>query len=233
MKRICLISLAIVLVIALVSSLSLVGCASSPEEEDYGSVMGEVTDTAGNPLGDVTISVAGESGVTNEQGWFSISNVAAGVDQSEAEVVDGLVRRSIKVVFDEQIPLEGVAPVVESFDQGWKVEVSSSMPAAEYLEGLEAIPGLREAAARLAGGDRSFADRHHVDCQYRCVVEGVNGSRRPGLRLVVIPCAHGLLDHGSVYSHQSLQHHLQPGSLCIDPRVRQTPGLFFTRRRFP
>ena len=27
------------------------------------------------------------------------------------------------------------------------------MPSSEYLEGLDQIPGLREAAARLAGGD--------------------------------------------------------------------------------
>jgi hypothetical protein len=51
---------------------------SIPTTEDYGLVMGKVTDTAGNPLGDVTIMAGGESGLTNEQGWFSISNVAAG-----------------------------------------------------------------------------------------------------------------------------------------------------------
>jgi magnesium chelatase subunit I len=56
-------------------------------------------------------------------------------------------------VFDALVPLEGVASVVESFNQGWKVEVSADLPAGSYLEGLDEIPGLREAAARLAGGD--------------------------------------------------------------------------------
>jgi magnesium chelatase subunit I len=77
----------------------------------------------------------------------------AGVDRSEGQVVDELLKRAVKVVFDERVPLEGVASVVESFDQGWKVEVSQAMRSEEYLVGLEEIAGLREAAARLAGGE--------------------------------------------------------------------------------
>jgi len=42
---------------------------------------------------------------------------------------------------------------VEAFEQGWQVEVSEDMPATEYLEGLDQIPGLREGAAALAGGE--------------------------------------------------------------------------------
>ena len=77
----------------------------------------------------------------------------AGADRSESEVVRDLMRRAARVVFDAQVPLEGVASVVESFNQGWKVEVSASMASVDYLVGLDEIPGLREAAARLAGGD--------------------------------------------------------------------------------
>ena len=46
-----------------------------------------------------------------------------------------------------------MASVLESFEQGWKMEVSETMPSSEYLVGLDAISGLRDAAARLAGGD--------------------------------------------------------------------------------
>jgi magnesium chelatase subunit I len=77
----------------------------------------------------------------------------AGVERPESEVIRDLARRATKVVFDEHIPLEGVASVVESFEQGWKVEVGPRMPAEEYLSGLDAISGLRDAAAALAGGD--------------------------------------------------------------------------------
>jgi magnesium chelatase subunit I len=77
----------------------------------------------------------------------------AGVDTNEAEVIGGLLQRAVKVIFDECVPLEGVASVVESFEQGWKVEVSEDMRSEDVLAGLDEIAGLRDAAARLAGGD--------------------------------------------------------------------------------
>jgi magnesium chelatase subunit I len=77
----------------------------------------------------------------------------AGADRTEGQVIDELRRRAVKTVFGECVPAEGVASVVEAFQQGWMVEVSERMRAEEYLEGLDAIPGLREGAAALAGGD--------------------------------------------------------------------------------
>jgi magnesium chelatase subunit I len=77
----------------------------------------------------------------------------AGEERSEGEVVRGLISRAVRTVFDAIVPLEGMASVVDSFQQGWKVEVAADMRAGDYLDGLDEIPGLREAAARLAGGD--------------------------------------------------------------------------------
>jgi magnesium chelatase subunit I len=76
-----------------------------------------------------------------------------GSETPESELIADLQRRSVKVVFDERVPLEGVASVVESFEKGWKVEVSEAMESREYLAGIDEIAGLREAAARLSGGD--------------------------------------------------------------------------------
>jgi len=77
----------------------------------------------------------------------------AGAEQSEQEIVEGLLRRAIRVVFEAAVASEGLASVVDAFEQGWQVEVSAAMPSADYLEGLDQIAGLREAAARLAGTD--------------------------------------------------------------------------------
>jgi magnesium chelatase subunit I len=77
----------------------------------------------------------------------------AGAEQSENEVVSGLLRRATRVVFDERVAGEGTATVLDAFDEGWQVEVGSAMPAGDYLEGLDQIAGLREAAAALAGTD--------------------------------------------------------------------------------
>ena len=77
----------------------------------------------------------------------------AGAEQSETEVIGGLVRRASRVVFDERLAGEGTATVLEAFEEGWQVEVGPAMGAADYLDGLDQIPGLREAAAALAGTD--------------------------------------------------------------------------------
>jgi magnesium chelatase subunit I len=98
----------------------------------------------------------------------------SGAERSEEEVVRELVQRATKVVFDERIPLEGMAPVIESFEKGWKVEVSQAMPAREYLAGLDQIAGLEAAAARLAGGSSPARLASAVEF----VLEGLHLSNR-------------------------------------------------------
>ena len=77
----------------------------------------------------------------------------AGADRSESEVIEGIVKRATRAVFDDRIPAEGVASVIASFDEGWKMQVSAAMPSSEVLAGIDEISGLREAAAQLAGGE--------------------------------------------------------------------------------
>ncbi len=74
-------------------------------------------------------------------------------ERSDLEVICGLFRCATRAVFDVEVPLEGMAPVIESFERGWKVEVSPSMPSTEVLAGIDSIAGLRTAATRLGGGD--------------------------------------------------------------------------------
>jgi len=77
----------------------------------------------------------------------------AGNEKSEDEVIEELLKRAARVVFDARVPLEGMASVIEAFDAGWQVEVGAEMSSIDYLEGLDEIAGLRDAAAALAGGD--------------------------------------------------------------------------------
>lgn len=94
--------------------------------------------------------------------------------RSEAETLAEIVQHAIKTVFDARVPEEGLAPVALAFDQGWRVEVSAAMPAAELVSGLEAIPGLRQGAALLAGGDS--APRLAAAVEF--VLEGLHLSNR-------------------------------------------------------
>lgn len=98
----------------------------------------------------------------------------AGEDRSEVEVVRELIQRAIRQVFDVRVPLEGMASVIESFNQGWNVEVSAEMPAVDYLEGLDEIQGLRDAAAQLAGGDSP----ERLACAIEFLLEGLHLQNR-------------------------------------------------------
>jgi len=97
-----------------------------------------------------------------------------GRERSGGEIFQDLLRRATKLVFDANVPLEGIAAVADAFEQGWKVEVGADLAAAELLEGLEQIPGLREGAARLAGGDSPARLASAVEF----VLEGLHLSNR-------------------------------------------------------
>jgi len=77
----------------------------------------------------------------------------AGAERSEDEILLDLMQRAVRVVFEEHVQDEDVKPVVESFDQGWQVEISATLPSNSYLDGLDEIAGLRSLAGTLAGSD--------------------------------------------------------------------------------
>jgi len=72
-----------------------------------------------------------------------------GEDVKEEEVIERLLNRAILKVFDKYAKIEEMKKVIEYFEQGWGVEVSDAMPSEEYLEGIRAISGLREAIVAL------------------------------------------------------------------------------------
>jgi len=98
----------------------------------------------------------------------------AGAERTEEEVIEHLIERATRRVFDARVSQEGVASVVDAFDQGWQVEVSEDLAASEYLEGLDEIPGLRAAAVALAGGDS--AERMASAIEF--ILEGLHLSNR-------------------------------------------------------
>jgi len=75
-----------------------------------------------------------------------------GGETPEEEIFERLVRRATKIVFDERVRLEDLQPLIESFNEGWKVEVGAELPSREYVEGLENIRGLGEAVEKLGLG---------------------------------------------------------------------------------
>jgi magnesium chelatase subunit I len=68
-----------------------------------------------------------------------------GDDRASEAPLERLMNRAILAVFDRSIAIDRLGKVSEYFANGWGVEVSDRMRAEEYLEGIRAIPGLREA----------------------------------------------------------------------------------------
>jgi len=66
-----------------------------------------------------------------------------GEDATEGAVVEKLIKRSIKTVFDSYFPsLDALADVIKSFEHGY-VEVADVMPSEDYIMGVREIKGLQ------------------------------------------------------------------------------------------
>jgi len=73
----------------------------------------------------------------------------AGEDKKADDLIDRLIGRAVLAVWDRYLTVESLAKVVAHFEAGWGVEVSDRMPSPDYREGVQQIPGLREAIERL------------------------------------------------------------------------------------
>jgi len=73
----------------------------------------------------------------------------AGEEKKSEDLIARLLNRAVLKVFDRLLKVEDLKEVVEYFENGWGVEVSDMMPAAEYLDGVRAIAGLREGIRAL------------------------------------------------------------------------------------
>ena len=73
----------------------------------------------------------------------------AGEDRKEEELIERLLNRAVLKVFDQYVKVDELKKIVEYFEAGWGVEISDAMTADEYLEGVRAIPGLRESIEAL------------------------------------------------------------------------------------
>src|SRR3989337_2151172 len=72
-----------------------------------------------------------------------------GEDTTEASVVEKLIKRAIKIVFDSYFTsLSSFSELLESFEQGY-VEVSDTMSSDEYLVGIKEVKGLKKCIETL------------------------------------------------------------------------------------
>ncbi len=97
-----------------------------------------------------------------------------GQEKKEVEIVEELVKRAVKIVFDEHFKSEDLEPIVEYFNNGIGAEVSRSIASEEYMDGLKNVPGLRDAVASLVNPD----DPPEASSAIEFVLEGLHLSNK-------------------------------------------------------
>src|SRR5437588_1893854 len=76
-------------------------------------------------------------------------------DTSEDKVLGKLVQRAVLNVFNRSLTPAELDPVVTAFQGGLSVQVSDTMPSAEYVRQAEKTPALRAATHKLGGDGAS------------------------------------------------------------------------------
>ena len=74
-------------------------------------------------------------------------------DTDDADILDNLAKRAIKVVFDQHFEVDDLMPIVDSFKNGMSAEVSSHQPSGDYMDGYKVIDGLKDAVKTLVNPD--------------------------------------------------------------------------------
>jgi magnesium chelatase subunit I len=105
----------------------------------------------------------------------------SGAETREDEIFSKLLRRAVKIVFDEIVQVDDLRPILDSFEEGWKVEVGAELPSSEYTDGMDNIAGLRAAVqklgedgtpARAAAGIEFILEGLHLSNKLNKDVEG-------------------------------------------------------------
>jgi magnesium chelatase subunit I len=95
-------------------------------------------------------------------------------DQGEEDLVEDFTRRAIKIVFDEHFKVDELSSIVDSFQNGMSAQISQHQPSEVYMEGLKAIPGMKEAIQTLV--DPNNADEASAAIEF--VLEGLHLSNK-------------------------------------------------------
>jgi len=103
-----------------------------------------------------------------------------GGDIKEEEIVEDLVKRATKVVFDERFKVESLSSIVNAFNNGMGAEVAQSIPSEEYMDGLRSIQGLKEAVQSLVNPDNAAEAASAIEF----ILEGLHLSNKLNRKVV-------------------------------------------------
>jgi magnesium chelatase subunit I len=95
-------------------------------------------------------------------------------EEREEQIIDKLIQGAVAAVFNRYFSLSELEPIVTRFKEGFAVEVSDSLPSAQYAGIVKQAEGMRQAVAKLEAGRNSGL----VAAAVEFVLEGLHLNRR-------------------------------------------------------
>lgn len=92
----------------------------------------------------------------------------------EDKIVEDLSKRAIKVVFDEHFKEQDLSAIIESFKNGMSAEISRAQPSETYMDGMNLIPGMKEAVQTLVDTESP----QEVSSALEFILEGLHLSNK-------------------------------------------------------
>jgi magnesium chelatase subunit I len=94
-------------------------------------------------------------------------------DASEEKILAKLMQRAVLNVFNRSFAAAELDPIAAGFQGGFAVQVSDTMPSADYARQIADAPALLAAARKLGGGEPAS-----VAAAVEFVLEGLHLSRK-------------------------------------------------------
>lgn len=76
-----------------------------------------------------------------------------GKEKTQNEIIEHLIDLSVADIFNDYLNADDLELLVNSFNDGWWVEVSDSLPAEEYVKNFASLKGMRQSIAKLNVGE--------------------------------------------------------------------------------
>jgi magnesium chelatase subunit I len=115
--------------------------------------------------------------IPSSSGKIELETVEEG---KEAQVIDDLLKKAVKKVFNQHFKLEDFTEFLRHFGDGASFEVSDTMPTAVYSQKVRSLAGLTNAMKRLNGSESPAT----VACVLEFILEGLHLNKKLNKKMV-------------------------------------------------
>jgi magnesium chelatase subunit I len=95
-------------------------------------------------------------------------------DAKREDVIDDLVKRAVKIVFDKYFKTSELVSVIESFQNNESVEISQYLPSEKYVKFIKSINGIENLLKKIIDGNEPAA----ISSGIEFILEGLHLSNQ-------------------------------------------------------